>query len=123
MKNIKYQYNDGGRRAAGYSPYAGDCVVRAIAIVTGACYLEVYEFVNRMCKGKPLSFYGVDKKICSKILRHLGAKWVAGCKLPTKGKYVLNMHGHLAALVDGTVQDTYESLAAHKLYGYWKMPS
>ena len=122
MKNIKHQYNDGGRRAAGFSGYAGDCMVRAIAIVTGIAYLEVYEFVNRMC-GKPLARHGVANAICSKILRDLGARWVAGHKLPERGKCILNMRGHLAAFIDGTLHDTHDSLERNKLYGYWQMPS
>ena len=36
-----FQFNDGGRAAAGISGDSGDCVVRAIAIATGKPYLEV----------------------------------------------------------------------------------
>lgn len=40
---MKFQYNDGGRAAAGYEGKTGDCVTRAIAIATGIPYHEVYE--------------------------------------------------------------------------------
>ena len=40
---IKYAYDDGGRRDAGYKGDTGDCAVRAIAIVTGKPYKVVYK--------------------------------------------------------------------------------
>ena len=40
--NLKLEFNDGGRAAAGYKGQAGDCVVRSIAIVTGLPYQKVY---------------------------------------------------------------------------------
>jgi hypothetical protein len=36
-----FQFDDGGRAAAGITGVSGDCVVRAIAIATGKPYLEV----------------------------------------------------------------------------------
>ena len=49
--DIKFNYNDGGRAAAGYKGTAGDCGVRAIAIVTGLPYQDVYDMVNNLEKG------------------------------------------------------------------------
>lgn len=43
FKHMKYQRNDGGRKAAGYKGITGDCVCRAIAIGTGQPYQTVYE--------------------------------------------------------------------------------
>lgn len=40
---MKFQFNDGGREAAGYKGLTGDCVTRAIAIATGNPYQEVYD--------------------------------------------------------------------------------
>tara|TARA_R110002020_G_scaffold73765_2_gene189221 strand:+ start:230 stop:715 length:486 start_codon:yes stop_codon:yes gene_type:complete len=42
-KNIKFKYNDGGRKEAGRKGDTGDCVTRAIAIVSGIPYQEVYD--------------------------------------------------------------------------------
>ena len=36
----RWQYNDGGRSAAGFSGKTGDCVCRAIAIATGKPYVS-----------------------------------------------------------------------------------
>lgn len=40
---MNFKFNDGGRKQAGYKGSAGDCVTRAIAIVTGKTYSEVYD--------------------------------------------------------------------------------
>lgn len=39
---MKFQYNDGGRRAAGFKGDAGDCVCRAVAIAADLPYSTVY---------------------------------------------------------------------------------
>lgn len=40
---MDFKFNDGGREQSGYKGSAGDCVTRAIAIVTGKTYSEVYD--------------------------------------------------------------------------------
>ena len=40
---MNFKFNDGGRKQSGYKGSAGDCVTRAIAIVTGKTYNEVYD--------------------------------------------------------------------------------
>ncbi len=47
---MKFQYNDGGRAAAGYKGRAGDCVCRSIAIVTEMPYQEVYDALNEFAR-------------------------------------------------------------------------
>ena len=39
---LDFQYNDGGRKEAGYKGDTGDCVVRSIAIASNQPYLIVY---------------------------------------------------------------------------------
>ena len=40
--NLILKIDDGGRAAAGYKGYAGDCVIRSIAIVTKLPYQQIY---------------------------------------------------------------------------------
>lgn len=47
---MRWQFNDGGRAAAGYKGSTGDCVVRSIAIATGRPYQEIYDLVNDVAK-------------------------------------------------------------------------
>ena len=47
---MDYVYDDGGRRTAGYTGQARDCVTRAIAIATGHAYQDVYDALNTLAK-------------------------------------------------------------------------
>ena len=50
---MRFQYDDGGRAAAGFRGDAGDCVTRAIAIATRQGYLTVYNSLNALAKSEP----------------------------------------------------------------------
>lgn len=43
---MKFQYNDGGRKAAGHKGSTSDCVTRAIAIATGLPYNTVWNAIK-----------------------------------------------------------------------------
>ena len=54
---IGYTYHDGGRAYAGFKGDTGDCAVRAIAILTGIPYADVY---RRMAACMRLAGYGAS---------------------------------------------------------------
>jgi hypothetical protein len=56
--------DDGGRAAAGYKGTAGDCVCRAIAIVTGQPYQQVYDALNEL---------GSRERLIVSVSKHLTA--------------------------------------------------
>ncbi|MBM4137499.1 MAG: hypothetical protein FJ241_11820 [Nitrospira sp.] len=143
---MQFQYNDGGRAEAGYKGTTGDCAVRAIAIVTGKPYQEVYDLVNqygamermskkRRSKGKSNARTGVWKETIRKIMLNLGYKWTptmsigSGCKvhlrkeeLPT-GRLLVNVSRHYVAVIDGIVNDTYDCTrgGSRCVYGYYSL--
>jgi len=143
---IPFQYNDGGRSAAGYQGNTGDCVCRAIAIATGAPYARVYELINELAKserkgkrkrGISSACKGVYKTTQKKIMDRIGATWTplmgigTGCRvhvradeLPSQGKYILSLSGHLAAWIDGVLHDTHDCSrhGTRCVYGYWEVP-
>ena len=41
-EKINFKYNDGGRTSAGYKGDTGDCVVRAICIVSELPYQKIF---------------------------------------------------------------------------------
>ena len=43
MPNLKFQFDDGGRKAAGYRGATGDCVIRALSINLGLDYKDTYQ--------------------------------------------------------------------------------
>lgn len=130
-------FNDGGRSAAGYKGFTGDCVVRAIAIATESDYQQIYKALGRtareysessrnrvaraILKKGPSPRDGVHRQVYEKyITETLGWKWRSlmgigtGCQvhlradeLP-KGRLILRLSKHLAAFVDGQLHDTYD---------------
>jgi hypothetical protein len=140
---LKFQFNDGGRKAAGYKGRAGDCVVRAVAIATELPYREVYDRVNKLAarertgkrkRGKSNARTGVYKNTTRRLLESLGWRWTptmeigSGCKVHLRadelpaGRLIVSVSGHLTAVVDGVVHDTHDPSrrGTRCVYGYWQ---
>ena len=143
QKTFPFVYNDGGRSSAEYKGETGDCVVRAIAIVSGVNYQSVYDRINELAQRERITRRkrtrsnarsGVHKNTYNKYLSELGFKWVScmgigtGCKvhlrtseMPSEGKYIVRVSKHLTSLVEGTLQDTFDcSRGGNRcVYGYF----
>lgn len=148
---IPFQYNDGGRAAAGFKGSADDCVCRAIAIASGRSYQEVYDAINeagkaeqhvrgkvgrQFARGKGSSARtGVIKRTTRALLASMGWHWVpimgigTGCtvhlradELP-KGRIIVALSRHMAAVVDGVLHDTHDCSrdGTRCVYGYWTL--
>jgi hypothetical protein len=132
---MNFQYDDGGRKAAGFKGDTGDCVVRSIAIVTGKPYKEVYNDIFSLGGKSPR--LGVAKKVYHKYLLSQGFEWIPtmfvgqGCKvhlckeeLP-EGKLIVRLSKHITAVVDGAVHDTYDPSrnGLRCVYGYYRKES
>jgi len=139
---MKFNYNDGGREAAGFKGKTGDCVCRAIAIAAERPYKEVYDLINEYAKsertgsrkrGKSNARTGVYKQTVRKVMAHYGFTWVPtmqigqGCtvhlceeELP-KGRIVVSVSHHEVAVIDGVINDTYDPSRDEKrcVYGYY----
>ena len=130
--------NDGGREAAGYRGKVGDCTVRAIAIATGKPYQDVYNdlFVENKIRNPRKSSPrdgGTSMKTTHKYLKSLGWSWIptmqigSGCKVHLKqdelpsGNIIVRLSGHLCAVIDGVINDTYDPSrdGTRCVYGYW----
>ncbi len=143
MNTTAYQYNDGGRAAAGYKGRAkGDCVARAIAIAANRSYQTVCDEIDALAKSertgnrkksKSSSQNGVWRATSDKYLRSLGFKWTptmaigTGCKvhlcsdeLPS-GSIIARLSKHYVAFVNGVAHDIYDpSRDGNRcVYGYW----
>lgn len=121
--------NDGGRQAAGWRGKAGDCATRAIAIVTGKPYQEVYDAINALAKKERIGKHkrkssarnGISKAIWKPYIESLGYTWTPtmkvgqGCKVHLRkeelpsGRLIVRVSGHLVAVIDGEIQDTHDS--------------
>jgi len=142
---MEFNYNDGGRSAAGYKGKTGDCVCRSICIATGLPYQKIYDELakgNAMQrkskhtakKGKTAA-HGINttRKWFKDYMKSLGFEWVAtmgigtGCKvhliadeLP-KGRLVVCVSKHMTAVIDGVINDTYNPCRADSsgIAGSW----
>lgn len=130
---MEFIQDDGGRMAAGFKGYTGDCVCRAIAIATGRPYLEIY---NALAKGNAgerqskrrrgatgrTAAHGINttRKWFKDFMASLGFTWVptmkigSGCKvhlhdgeLPM-GRLVVAVSRHFTSVIDGVVHDAYD---------------
>ncbi len=134
---MQFNYNDGGRAAAGYKGHTGDCVCRAICIATGLPYQEVYDklaqgnaaqrrsknqrggkFSNKNQRTAARGIY-TGRKWFKDYMASLGFTWVPcmligqGCKVHLTdgelpmGRLVVAVSKHLTAVIDGVINDTY----------------
>ncbi len=123
--------DDGGRADAGYKGMAGDCVCRAIAIVTKRPYDEIYKRLatetgaqraGKRGKRRASAREGINTKRqwFKDYMRELGFTWHptmqigSGCKvhladgeLPM-GRLVVNVSRHYTAVIDGVIHDTHD---------------
>lgn len=129
---MKFVYDDGGRKLAGYQGKAGDCVCRAIAIAAEMPYEEVYQRLasgmgtQRKSKRSPKraasarNGISVHRKWFRDWMEMLGFEWVptmqigSGCKvhladgeLPM-GRLIAAVSRHYTAVIDGVIHDTYD---------------
>lgn len=138
-------YNDGGRAAAGFKGQAGDCVCRAAAIASGRSYAEIYNLViglssrerrSKRKRGKSNPREGVYKPTTRRLFEYLGFTWTptmqigSGCKVHLRkdelpsGRIVVNLSGHVSAVIDGVIHDVYDPSrnGTRCVYGYWTAP-
>ena len=130
---LGYVYHDGGRSNYFKAGNVGDCVIRALAIIKGMNYKEVYDTVKSIVGESPRN--GVPRKKLQNVMKHFGGVWVplsgigTGCKahlaayeIPMSGKIICNVSKHVTAVIDGVNYDTYDSSrnGTRCVYGYWK---
>lgn len=142
---MQFEFDDGGRAAAGFKGNAGDCVCRSIAIETGLPYREVYDALNNMAegertgkrkRGRSSARTGVYKTTYRRYLADLGWCWVptmqfgTGCtthlrsdELPSSGRLIVCVSRHMTAVIDGVIRDTHDPSrnGTRCVYGYFRM--
>lgn len=139
---IAFVEDDGGRAAAGYRGWAGDCVTRAIAIATDMPYAEAYESLHQIAvarkrrtgrRGSASPRNGVPRPVYDAYLRALGWEWVATMGIGTgtrvhlrreelpSGRLIVRLSRHVAAVVDGELHDTYDCSrgGTRAVYGFY----
>lgn len=142
---MQFVFDDGGRSAAGYKGFTGDCVTRTIAIVTGKPYQEVYDALSdlgrsertgKRKKRRSNSRAGVYRQSYHCYLESLGWNWVStmsvgsGCNVHLRtselpaGRLAVKVSRHLTAVIDGVLHDTHDCSrdGTRCVYGYFQPP-
>jgi hypothetical protein len=138
-------FDDGGRKAAGYTGTAGDCACRALAVATGMNYQDAYSLINQSAVGERTgkrkrgissARTGVYPTTFRKVMASLGWKWTptmaigSGCKvhlhrdqLPA-GRLIVSVSKHYTAVIDGVIHDIHDPSRDGQrcVYGYWSEP-
>src|SRR6516162_8179667 len=84
---LLFQYDDGGRAAAGYRGRVRDCATRAIAIATGRSYEDIYRALAEQAAAEPAAprtnhpRTGVRKHTVKTYLRRIGWQWTATMRI------------------------------------------
>jgi len=141
---MRFVYDDGGRKKAGYKGSTNDCACRAIAIVTGHSYESVYKTINefgqkeritKRKRDKSSARTGIYKNTMHKIMEHYGYEWIPtmfigqGCKVHLKaaelpnGNILVALSRHYSSVIDGVLYDTYDCSREETrcVYGYYKV--
>ena len=130
---IGYEYNDGGRAAAGYRGSDDDCVIRAIAIHMGAtadAYKTIRAAMLQECKNAGIA-RGIgtkrgegrkQRRAIEALYARYGFRKVAlgrGAR-PTwteayeqYGNCIVSTTKHVAAIQNGAVRDTFDGRVHH----------
>lgn len=128
---MEYVYNDGGRVEAGFRS-GTDCGIRAVAIACVVPYKEAQKILRFAAKkgkqGNGSISNGIYKEDMTSALKSIGWVWQSAPKFDgrkaryydmPKGRVIVRMAKHFAAVIDGVLQDTWDS-SEKMVYGYWK---
>ena len=146
---LGFEFNDGGREAAGFKGGAGDCVVRAIAIAAELPYMQVYEdlrianaayaelrndkLARRLAEKGSSPRNGNHRNVFHDYILGHGFDWVptmkigAGCQvhllaseLP-QGRLIVKVSKHLSAVINRVIEDTHNPSrgGSRCVYGYY----
>ena len=97
----------------------GSCVCRAIAIVTQRPFAEIW---LELREHGAYPDYSVHDHVMLPYLEQLGFRRYPGCRwrdLPTIGRVLVNVPGHLLAVIDGVAHDTFNSWRRGRIEAYW----
>ncbi len=141
---LPFVFNDGGRAAAGWKGWAGDCVVRAVAIATCQPYQDVYDAINvtaqaerpRRGRSRSSARNGVHRRTLARYLVERGWYWTPTMQIGSgttvhlrqgelpMGRLIVSCSRHMVAVVDGVVRDLSDPCrgGTRCVYGYWRAP-
>ncbi len=126
---LRFEWHDGGRIAAGFSGYTGDCVTRAITIASGKPYREIYDDLFEAHDRSPRN--GIGPEVTKQYLTQHGFVRIGLYEwdmLPL-GPLVVRCSSwrkrHLSAVIDRCIYDTWNPSVDSELEvdEVWRSPA
>lgn len=130
---MNYQYDDGGRSTSRRPRQKLDCVVRAIAIAFASPYDEIYDLLaelGRKCgRSTPKKLWQdwLNKNKCAvrcsfpAVRGQPRMNLVSFCNHFSTDTYVVQMAGHLCAVINGIVHDVDQPRWTACVYAAWRI--
>ena len=118
---LGFAWDDGGRAAAGFRGSSGDCVVRAVTILTGRWYSGVRQTVREIMEEQGVwegnLRDGVPNDVWPTVLRHYRFQRVRRPRGPwptytavsrLHHAALVTSREHVSAILDGFLRDTHD---------------
>lgn len=145
---MRLNHTDGGRASAGFSQERNDCTVRALVEATGISYADAHAYMARngrkngrgakfiecvyelFCmNGVKLKYHATHCQVRynvseDKIIKIWNGPRTLGQFLATADinkKYIANLHGHVVAVVNKKMADSFQPGMRSLLGGYWEV--
>ena len=123
----KFKFNDGGRKAAGYTTEVDDCALRSIAIALDKNYQQLNQeltILNRKevfsgCSISTVQFYLQKANWTYKKTPHT---YLRRPFLPDNKTIILKLSKHITVLQNGLILDISNPAdgGLRKVHGYWE---
>lgn len=96
-----------------YGNNIDDCVIRAISTLTDKSWRETYDELTYLAGNEGLMFENVEfveEYLDERYQRqcHYSKKVGEFCEEYPKGRYAVTMQGHITAIIDGCIIDTFD---------------
>lgn len=121
---MNYEYNDGGRKAAGFEGGVADCVTRALSIISGKPYSVVRTGVLSLAPDADRAGVNVFcPQFSEHMVRHFGATFIpVRYAIPVRefprGEFIALTQNHVTAISDCKVLDVFDC-RDELVRGYW----
>ena len=138
FRAMKFNYNDGGRKDAGLrGSFAGDCVIRSIALASGRPYRSVHNDFKKLIANKlgyvPEDGVLTQKPAFKRYMIDSGFRWNITCRIGSRervhmtadelpiGRLVLSLSKHYSCVINHVIHDTYDPSndGTRMVYGFW----
>lgn len=95
--------------------HVNDCSIRAISLAEGISWDDAYKQLSEFARQEAITFSEIefiDKYLSDRYPSYCQQKkiYTVGdfANLKLKGKWLITMSGHITAIIDGTIYDTFD---------------